>query len=327
MKQLKLFLDSIRSPYTRKKYDYYLKVFGHDKLKITDPKEVEALIIQMIIERKKKGDSYANINNYVCATKSFYLLNDVNINVRKIGKFMPEHRLVKRDRSYTYDEIHKMLDVADLRGRALILILASSGCRLGAIPDLKLRNLKDNRLTIYENDREEYYTFVSHECKHAIDSYLDYRSRCGERLKPESPLIRDEFNVNLMSKPKAIKRNALYFILDIIAKKAGVRTSQVTLGHGFRKFFTTQVVNSKVNPETRELLLGHKIGLTGAYYRPSPDEIYAEYEKAIDNLTINQENRLNKVISEQKSIIDVKFAELEKLLKKVKEKEAMLKHA
>jgi hypothetical protein len=33
----------------------------------------------------------------------------------------------------------------------------------------------------------------------------------------------------------------------------------------FVKFTTTQLVNSQVNPEIREMLLGHKIGLASAY--------------------------------------------------------------
>jgi hypothetical protein len=32
------------------------------------------------------------------------------------------------------------------------------------------------------------------------------------------------------------------------------------------------LVNSKVNPEIREMLLGHKIGLAAAYYRPVFEE-------------------------------------------------------
>ena len=68
------------------------------------------------------------------------------------------------------------------------------------------------------------------------------------------------------------------------------------IAHGFRKFFTTQLVNSKINPEIREMLLGHKIGLTSCYYKPSIDEMYSEYEKAIDNLTIDPANRLQRKI-------------------------------
>lgn len=55
---------------------------------------------------------------------------------------MPERRKVKVDRSYTYEEIGKMLEVADERMRAVILILASTGIRVGALPFIKLRNLK-----------------------------------------------------------------------------------------------------------------------------------------------------------------------------------------
>ena len=68
------------------------------------------------------------------------------------------------------------------------------------------------------------------------------------------------------------------------------------LAHGFRKFFTTQLVNSKVNPEIREMLLGHKIGLASSYYKPTSNEMMSEYEKAIDNLTIDPANRLQRKI-------------------------------
>ena len=51
------------------------------------------------------------------------------------------------------------------------------------------------------------------------------------------------------------------------------------LAHGFRKFFTTQLINSKVNPEIREMLLGHSIGLASAYYKPTEDEMLDEYMK------------------------------------------------
>lgn len=68
------------------------------------------------------------------------------------------------------------------------------------------------------------------------------------------------------------------------------------LAHGFRKFFTTQLINSKVNPEIRAMLLGHKIGLASAYYRPTEQEMYEEYHKAMDNLTIDPANRLQRKV-------------------------------
>lgn len=208
---------------------------------------------------------------------------------------MPERVRIRKDRAYTHEEICKLLEIADERMRAVILILASTGIRIGAIPLIKLRNLINNRLTIYENFGEEYLTFVTPECKKSIDNYLDMRSRYGEKLIEESYLIREQFDIRdqfQIKKPKQVTREGIQWMIKDIAKRSGVRTKEVALAHGFRKFFTTQLIQSKVNPEIREMLLGHKIGLASAYYRPTEQEMYEEYEKAVNHLTINEENRL-----------------------------------
>jgi hypothetical protein len=70
-----------------------------------------------------------------------------------------------------------MLGVADERMKIVILFLASSGIRIGAIPLIKMRNLQENKIIVYESTNEEYYTFITPECKKAIDFYLDFRSR------------------------------------------------------------------------------------------------------------------------------------------------------
>ena len=117
-------------------------------------------------------------------------------------------------------------------------------------------------------------------------------------------------------------------ILYSLAIKSGVRQTNhnstgrerqaVPLAHGFRKFFTTQLVNSKVNPEIREMLLGHSIGLAGAYYKPTEDEMLDEYMKAADNLTINEENRLRRkveVLTIEKSKVDLALSQIEEMKK------------
>ena len=68
------------------------------------------------------------------------------------------------------------------------------------------------------------------------------------------------------------------------------------------------------------MLLGHKIGLASSYYRPTEQEMYEEYEKAIDSLTINEENRLRKKVEKlemDKSDMDYVKAELERIKKVV----------
>lgn len=70
----------------------------------------------------------------------------------------------------------------------------------------------------------------------------------------------------------------------------------VPMSHGFRKFWMNQAVNAKINPEIREMLLGHRIGIASAYYRPIEDEMLAEFERAIDLLTIDPNNRLQRKV-------------------------------
>lgn len=68
-----------------------------------------------------------------------------------------------------------------------------------------------------------------------------------------------------------------------------------------------------MNPEIREMLLGYKIELASSYYRPTEQEMLEEYERAQDNLTISQENRLKQKV--EKLEVDKKdYETLEKRL-------------
>ncbi len=187
---------------------------------------------------------------------------------------------------------------------------------------------------IYEGFKEQYFVFTTPECAAIIDSYLNYRKRSGEPLNPSSYLIREAFdNTDIKQVKEQSRQVATPTIRNTIANhliKAGIREKKSeydhrtrhtkTQVHGFRKFTTTQLVNSQVNPEIREMLLGHKIGLASAYYRPSEDEMLNEYLKAVDNLTINEENRLKRkveVLTIEKSKVDFALASIEEMKKKI----------
>ena len=108
----------------------------------------------------------------------------------RVNKFMPEPMRVNKDRAYTHEEISKLLEISDERMRVVILLLSSTGCRLGAIPSMRLRNIDKNKVIFYENTREEYFSFISPECQKSINAYTDMRSRYGEKLDDNSHLLR-----------------------------------------------------------------------------------------------------------------------------------------
>jgi len=309
--ELKLFYSSIKSKDTRGKYKSYFKTYLQltgltidEIIKEKDPRKIEIQIIEFINKMKDAGKTWGAIHNYLAMILAFYKINDIVLNVGKINKFMPEQRKVrKNDRGYIHEEIRRMLLFCDERTRVIILLLASTGIRIGALSNLRVGNLDsgNNKLVVYENDKEEYYTFVTPECKQAIDSYLDMRSRYGEKIEDDCYLIREQFDKRdkfSIEHCKGMARETLQWMLKDIAKRSNVRSKEVAVAHGFRKFFTTQLVHSDVNPERREMLLGHKIGLASAYYKPTVEKMYEEYQKAVNNLTINEENKLKREVQE-----------------------------
>ena len=52
------------------------------------------------------------------------------------------------------------------------------------------------------------------------------------------------------------------------------------------------------------MLLGHSTDLDNVYYKPKPDDLLQEYLKAVDSLTINEENRLRRKVQELELDID-----------------------
>jgi integrase/recombinase XerD len=319
------FINSINSDVTRLNYELHVDIFKKfcnqvnlsGLLTIEEPQKH---IINYIISLRQRGLASSSISTMINAIYHFYDMNDVALNKKKIKMFIGQSPKKVSDSAYTHSEISRILNVSDMRMKVMVLLMATAGLRIGALPQLRLRNLVKNdsiyKITVYEGYKEEYYTFCTPECASYIDSYFEYRKQNGEKLEKDSFLIRDQFDITdleqIRNKSKGLTVGSLEGILGTVLLKAGLRSvdhtykwirKEVPRAHGFRKFFTTQLVNSKVNPEIREMLLGHKIGLTGCYYRPTKDELYVEYQKAIANLTINEENRL-KARLEQKIQIE-----------------------
>jgi len=136
-------------------------------------REAEDKLIDFIITNKE-NKSWAALHNYVAAVAKFYLINDINLNLKRVNRFMPEQIKLRKDRGYKHDEILKLLELANERTRALVLLLASSGMRIGAIPLLRVGHLEDKgdvyKITVYENTNSEYFTYCTPECKRALDT-------------------------------------------------------------------------------------------------------------------------------------------------------------
>jgi integrase len=78
-------------------------------------------------------------------------------------------------RAYTKEEIIKILSVADLRDRCIILLMISTGIRVGAIKSLKFKHLKRLKEEIYP---ESILTNINSSSQHGINTGMDIQQRC-----------------------------------------------------------------------------------------------------------------------------------------------------
>jgi hypothetical protein len=123
-----------------------------DLLSIVEPQKE---IIKSLMSLKERGLSYNSVSLALYAIYHFYEMNDIALNKKKINMFKGEFTRKISDRAYTYEEIRKILDISDLRMKSNVLLMASSGHRIGSIPLLRLETQRD-RLGLYLSDAKDF---------------------------------------------------------------------------------------------------------------------------------------------------------------------------
>jgi hypothetical protein len=83
---------------------------------------------------RKDGVASASIQFYVAPIFTFYQLNDVVLNRKKVSRYLGEYKRIVKDNAYTTEQIQQMLQNADIRMRMILLLLTSSISREGVMP-------------------------------------------------------------------------------------------------------------------------------------------------------------------------------------------------
>jgi hypothetical protein len=367
------FINAIRSPSTKAGYRRSLRRYmRHHKILNTDdllnheyqsnPRLIESQLIDYIMFLRNDGVGYSTIRFLIEPIITFYQLNDVMINKKKVNRYLPEYKKVVKDNAYSTEQIQKALQNAGQRMRMIILILTSTGCRIGALPLLKLGDLTKipeyrlYKIVFYEGTNNEYYTFTTKESSTGIDNYLDYRKRCGEKLsfnqktnrwEPEdAPLMRLQFDVTdvLQARnPKPMTLQGLRIALDMHLVKSGLRQIEhplesesnsksksnnkrirkpISLSNGFRMYVISTFIEAQLNHEIRELLVDHATQLDQNYFRPTEDQVLQEYLKAEPLLTLDPTLRLQQEVQTLK----VEKSSWEAMRKELDDIKALLNH-
>ena len=121
-------------------------------------------------------------------------MNDVTLNTMRINAFKPEFRNVVEDQPYTREQIKLLLDKAEPRNRAIILLLRSSGMRVGALQNLKVGDLtpidKYNiyQIQVYKRSKSS-ISHISMEQADSSSSIVQFNGRSAS-FRINEPIVR-----------------------------------------------------------------------------------------------------------------------------------------
>ena len=316
-RSLILFHSAIKSEKTRESYMRYLNQFrdffiikSFDKLLEIEPKKLQEMLEDFILYQSNQGLSLSSVNSKLSALKLFFAMNDiVALNWIKLSKMKPEKKKLTGDMPYKTEDIQQILRVvgSNLKFRCLVHVISASGMRIGSFEELKLKHIQDmpngcKSILVYEDDKAEYTTFIHQEAVEALDEYLEYRTKSGEVLTPESWVFPSKSDCNKPALTVSMRTQMARYAHhnDVKSKKRG--RYEIQACHGFRKRFDTILKsNYNVNINLAEKMMGHStsIPLDNVYFKPVIEQLFEEYQKAIPELMIDDKFRLEQQLKKK----------------------------
>ena len=351
---LELFYQGIRAEETKEKYTRTLKYILCKTLEEILDGDFEQRAIQLVglakkdpkwttdlflnLSRKLRSrtelpkDHYDYLNpqsigNYFKPLKKLLEMNEVTISWKRVYSTFPETDNLSDSRGWTRKEIQKMLKfVKGPIDRAIILVAASSGIRIGAfdldwqdlVPiykvDQELRSeITENEiekakvvcamLNVYKGSNSAYPAFITPEAYLAL---LDYKSEwireVGREPKPQDPIFKKEGPFPRKATDVSVKKRLERILKNAELRKPlarGKRRYEVPIMNGFRRFWNKTCKESVSNDSAlgslikKEFMMGHTglIKLDKNYFKTHALELAEEYLNAVPNLTISEEER------------------------------------
>ena len=257
--------------------------------------EVYSLFDRFVAELDKRGLSPNSIRGYVNRVQQYFAYNDVFLDKDifrvKVGLPRVEE---PDDRAPTVEELRKILSWGKLRTKTLILVLASSGMRIGEAIKLRVKDVDFNSKPVKislspkvaSKTGERRITYISDEATEYLVQYL------GERINSRDDwlFVSEADNGRHMSDDRAWRT-----IIDSVEKAGLGKSNETTVQgrrkihpHSLRKFFFSKTVG--VMGETAaHALMGHSSYMK-TYYRRTEEERAKDYLKCMPYLTIFSES-------------------------------------
>ncbi len=271
----------------------------------------------------QKGYAPKSFHLGIAAIRSFYKAFDIPLpaSAIKTKKPMP----LRVNHFISKDDVTKLLiNAKNLREKAIILCMASSGMARQEIINLKVKDISFDSEGIgtisirREKAQVDYTTFISPEATQALKAYWEERDRIASKKEsttveelrkrrfnhPEASVrLRKELAKNLKVTPNSPafvtydgggKVTPSYFaeIFHTLGNELGYDDGEgyvKTRSHALRKFFATALENAGMPKNKIDFMLGHTpSGNDFAYFKTDINKLKEMYKKFLPYITFEK---------------------------------------
>ena len=252
--------------------------------------------------------------SYLQAVKEFFVENGIEFSQKELKRIrfkLPKGNSQTEEKTFDHTTLRTILKHSDLKMRALILVLASSGMRVGELLQVRLDDLELDKDPPRINIRREYtktgerrVTFITKEAKEALLEWLKVREdylrasinknkglrgvvNAGEKSLEDQRVFPFDLRTVELAWQNTLKRAKL------LTKDEKTNRVQYRI-HGLRKFFRSRLPE-KVPIDIVEALMGHSAYLSEAYRRYTEKQIEEHYLKGEHLLTIERSEDVEKI--------------------------------
>jgi integrase len=212
-----------------------------------------------------------------------------------IGKQKKRVTLRENQNFLTRDDVIKLVTNApNLREKAIILCMASSGMARQEVLNLKINDIVfDNETNIgvvsirRQKSQTDYTTFISPEAVIALKTYFDERNR-----KPETAIKGKTENVFVRYEGGRMNERTFIKIFQNLGRKLGYENGDnftKSRSHALRKYFATTLENTGFPKNKVDFMLGHtQSGNDAAYFQVDIEALKQLYIKFLPYLTFEK---------------------------------------
>ena len=227
---------------------------------------------------KEKEDNNSSIDRKLSALRGFYkyLVNEGVVHNNVFSLVNGPKKSKKLPRYFDYNELEEMFLIPDtntaLGQRDLLLLemLYATGCRVGELVSIKVKDIDFNRRTILiigKGNKERYLNYGEY-CEDILKQYLKDGYLSLNINKSEFLFLNKNGGV--------LTERGVRFILDKIIKQTGINKN--ISPHMIRHSFATHLLNEGCDLLTVQKLLGHEsIKATQIYTHVTTDRLKEVY--------------------------------------------------